>query len=118
MEVQIFGLKNDNETRRAERFFSERRIKVHLVDMKQRPIAPGELNRFIQNLGMAALINTRSRRFIDKGMAHLRQTEAQWAEKLMADPSLILLPLVRYGQKVTAGNAESTWKEWVEESRA
>lgn len=118
MEVQIFGLKNDNETRKADRFFAERRIKIHMVDLKVRPIAVGELTRFVQKLGTAALINTRSKRFVEQGMAHLRLTEAQWADKLMADPSLLLLPLVRYGQKVTAGNAESTWKQWIEESRA
>ena len=117
MEVQIFGLKNDNDTRRADRFFAERRIKVHFVDLKQRPIAKGELTRFVQKLGMPALINTRAKRFVDGGMAHLRLTEEQWGDKLMADPSLLRLPLVRYGQKVTAGNGESDWKQWVEESR-
>ena len=46
VNVQIFGVKNSQETRAAERFFKERGVKIHLVDLKQKPMAPGEIRRF------------------------------------------------------------------------
>ena len=57
MEVQIFGLKSSRETRAAERFFKERRIKTHSVDLHDRPISAGELNRFIQKFGLNAILD-------------------------------------------------------------
>jgi arsenate reductase-like glutaredoxin family protein len=118
MEVQVFGLKNDSETRKAQRFFAERRVKVHFVDLQQRPIAPGELKRFVQKLGVTALVNTRAKRYADLGLAHQRLTEERWIERLCGDPALLLLPLARCGQQLTIGAAEATWKAWVEESKA
>ena len=57
MEVQIFGVKNDANTRKALRFFKERRVKVHFVDFKQRAPSKGELNRFFQRFGEELLID-------------------------------------------------------------
>ena len=51
MHVQIFGLKNSQATRAAERFFKERRVAIQMVDLKQKPIAPGEIKRFIERFG-------------------------------------------------------------------
>ena len=118
MEVQIFGLKNSSDSRKAERFFAERRVKVHFVDLKQRPIAPGELKRFITKFGLPALIDTQSKRFADLGLAHLRLNEAQWTERLTTDAALLKLPLVRHGQQLTVGAAEATWRQWCEEGKA
>ena len=68
MEVQIFGVKKSAETRKALRFFAERRVKTHFVDLVERPASPGELNRFIQKFGIEALIDRSSRRFADLGL--------------------------------------------------
>ena len=57
MEVQIFGVKKSSDTRKALRFFAERRIKTHFVDLTERAAAPGELKRFIQRFGLSALID-------------------------------------------------------------
>ena len=51
MEVQVFGTKSCNETRKALRFFKERRIRTHFVDLKERPASAGELKRFGQKFG-------------------------------------------------------------------
>lgn len=112
MEVQIFGTKKSAATRKAQRFFAERRIRVHFVDLAQRPASAGELRRFVQKFGIDALIDRASRRFADLGLAHASHGDERWLEILAAEPLVLRQPLVRYGTRLTIGEAESTWKEW------
>jgi arsenate reductase-like glutaredoxin family protein len=111
--VQIFGLEDDRATRSAVRFFKERRIPIHLVDLRRRPIAPGELRRFAERLGPSALLDTGGRAYRDTGLGYLRMDDSEIVERLLADPRLLRLPLVRRGNEVSAGPAESTWKGWL-----
>jgi arsenate reductase (glutaredoxin) len=111
--IQVFGLEKDQATRAAQRFFKERRIDISFVDLRKRSIAPGELRRFVERLGARALIDDSSRAYRDAGLGHLRMDDAEIVERLLADPSLLRLPLVRNGNAVSAGRAESTWKEWL-----
>ena len=69
--IQIFGLEDSNATRAALRFFRERRIVVHFVDLRKKPIAAGELRRFTERLGAAALLDTDSRPYKEQGLAYL-----------------------------------------------
>lgn len=115
--VQIFGLDKDNATRAAVRFFKERRIVIHQVDLTRKPLAPGELRRFVERLGAQALLDTEGRAYRDAGMAYLRMDEAEIVERLLADPALLRLPLVRFGNNVTAGRDEATWKSWLSGAR-
>ena len=110
--IQLFGLPDSKATRAAERFFKERRVAIHAVDLRKRPIAPGELRRFVERLGAAALLDTESRAFREKGLAYMRLDDGEIMERLLADPSLLRLPLVRNGSAFTAGPAETTWREW------
>src|SRR4029453_17710487 len=68
MNVQIFGFKNCQDTRRAQRFFAERRIAVHFVDLDERPAAKGELRRFAERFGPAALIDKEGARYKALGL--------------------------------------------------
>jgi arsenate reductase-like glutaredoxin family protein len=111
--VQVFGRRDSRDTQKALRFFRERRIPVHFVDVAVRPPAPGELRRFADRLGAVALLDSDGRRYRDLGLAYLRVTEAELFERLLADPALLRLPLVRNGAACTAGPAESTWIGWV-----
>jgi arsenate reductase len=111
--IQVFGLEKDQATRAAQRFFKERRIDISFVDLRRRAIAPAELRRFVERLGAQALLDDSSRAYRDAGLGYLRMDDAEIAERLLADPSLLRLPLVRDGNDVTAGRAESTWKEWL-----
>ena len=70
-EIQVFGRDDSPATRAALRFFRERRVVVHYVDLKKRPIAPGELKRFTERLGPAALLDTASRPYRDAGLGYL-----------------------------------------------
>ena len=111
--IQVFGLEKDQATRAAQRFFKERRIDISFVDLRKRAIAPAELRRFIERLGVRALLDESSRAYRDAGLGYLRMDPAEIADRLLADPSLLRLPLVRNGNDVTAGRAEHVWKEWL-----
>jgi arsenate reductase-like glutaredoxin family protein len=111
--IQVFGLEDSNATRGALRFFRERRIVVHFVDLRKKPIAAGELRRFTDKLGVAACLDTESRPYKEQGLGYLSTDSAGITQRLLADVRLIKLPLVRYGDDVTAGKAEDTWKAWL-----
>jgi arsenate reductase-like glutaredoxin family protein len=118
MEVQVFGVRKSAATRAALRFFAERRVKTHFVDLDERAASPGELRRFAQRFGVPALVDRGSRRFGDLGLAHARLSDERWIEKLAAEPLLLQMPLVRWQQRVTVGAAEAEWKGWMEAERA
>jgi len=113
MEVQIFGVKKSADTRAALRFFAERRIKTHFVDLNERPAALGELRRFAQKFGVAALVDRDARRFGELGLAAARLSDERWLEKLSLEPLVLRGPLVRWQHELTIGAASDTWKEWV-----
>jgi arsenate reductase (glutaredoxin) len=114
MEIQVFGVRKNPATRKALRFFAERRVKTHFVDLDERPASPGELNRFIQKFGIEALVDRESRRLADLGLATARLSQDRWLEKLVAEPLLLRMPLVRYGQQLTLGEAADVWRSWTE----
>lgn len=116
MEVQVFGVKKSADTRKALRFFSERRIRTHFVDLAERPASSGELKRFAQRYGIDALIDRESRAFADLGLRHAALSEDRWLEKLIEEPLMLRMPLVRQvgsGAKgLTIGVAEDEWRRW------
>jgi arsenate reductase-like glutaredoxin family protein len=111
--IQVFGLEDSQATRAALRFFRERRIVVHFVDLRKKPIAPGELRRFVDRLGAAALLDVESRAYKDGGLAYLTTDTSAVVARLLADVRLLRLPLARYGDDVTAGKDETTWRAWL-----
>ena len=113
MDVQIFGVKKNAETRKALRFFAERRVKTHFVDLQERAASRGELTRFAQKFGVSALVDVTSKRFDDLGLRTARYGEARWLEILMHEPLVLQMPLVRHGNALTIGAAETTWKSWL-----
>lgn len=114
VDVQIFGLKKSQATRAAERFFKERKIKLHVVDLSDRPIAAGELKRFTDKLGVNGVLDITGKAYVDAGLEYLRVTDEGMVAKIVAEPRLLLLPLVRCGKAVSAGLAEDVWKSWLE----
>lgn len=112
MEVQIFGVKKSAETRKAQRFFAERRVKTHFVDLMERAASPGELRRFAQKFGVEALVDRESRRFAELGLGPSRYGEERWLQILADEPLLLVMPLVRWQHQLTIGPAEATWRAW------
>ena len=117
MEVQIFGVKKSSDTRKALRFFAERRIKTHFVDLNERAASLGELRRFAQKFGITPLIDKNSRRYAELGLGAARLDDERWLDKLAFEPLLLTTPLVRWQHRVTIGLAEDRWRAWIEEDR-
>lgn len=117
MEVQVFGTQKHQDTRRALRFWSERRIKVHFVDLKERAASKGELQRFVQKFGLTALIDKSARRYQDLGLGAARLGDERWMQYLVDEPLLLTQPLTRFGSKLTIGLAEPEWNTWVDAER-
>ncbi len=111
--IQVFGTEDSSATRNALRFFRERRIVVSFVDLRKKAIASGELRRFTDKLGAAALMDTESRPYKEQGLQYLAADPAGIISRLLANAQLLKLPLVRYGDDVTAGKAEDIWKAWL-----
>jgi len=111
--IQIFGAPDSRASQAALRFFKERRVNVVYVDLRRKPIAPGELKRFVEKLGAAALIEAESKRYKDLGLGYMRLESDEIVARLLADNALLRLPLVRYGSFFTAGPADATWKAWL-----
>lgn len=118
MEVQIFGVAKSKETRAAQRFFAERRIRVHFVDLKERAASKGELQKWVQKFGVTALIDKTGRRYAELGLAVARLDDAHWLEKLATEPLLLVMPLVRWQHRVTIGEATVEWTQWINAERS
>ncbi len=115
-DIQVFGTDDSPATRAALRFFRERRVVVHYSDLGKRPIAAGELRRFVERLGLAALVDTESRSYREGGLVWLSTDVTGMTTRLIADARLLKLPLVRHGNAFTAGPAEATWAAWLKPS--
>ena len=109
----MFGIKKSADTRKALRFFSERRVKTHFVDLMERAASLGELRRFAQKFGVAALVDRESRRFDDLGLRYAQLSDERWLERLVEEPMLLRMPLVRNANHLTIGAQEIIWKSWV-----
>lgn len=114
MEVQIFGVRKSADTRKALRFFSERRIKTHFVDLMERAASLGELRRFAQKFGVEPLVDRSSRRFEELGLRYATLSSDRWLDKLVEEPLLLRMPLVRFGNELTVGADDAKWRRWAE----
>jgi arsenate reductase len=108
--VQIFGTKNSQATRAAERFFKERRVQIHFVDLAKKPMAPAEIKRFADRFGLAALLDTGSKSWTDAGLKYLRVSDSEMLGRIERDPKLLRLPLIRAAKVLSVGHDEDSWK--------
>lgn len=109
MNIQIFGRCKCFDTKKAERFFKERRIKYQFIDIDRYGMSRGELNSVKNAVGLDAMINKDD---VDYPMIqYLASKEAQ-LDKLFECPWLIKTPIVRNGRQATVGNAPDTWSKW------
>ncbi len=117
LNVQIFGLKNSHATRAAERFFKERGVTVHSIDLKQKPMSPGEIRRFVERFGLARLLDSEGKAYLDAGLKYLKASDAELLGRIEHDPKLLRLPLVRAGNRLSIGQDEESWKAMIAERR-
>ena len=115
--VQIFGTKKCTETRKTERFFKERGVPVHVVDLAQKGMSAGELRNVAARVGgMEALLDREGARYVAKGLKYAAPTGPRIEPLLVADPLLLRTPIVRAGARATVGYAPETWAAWLAES--
>lgn len=117
MNVQVFGTKKSQDTKKALRFFKERGLTPVFVDLQQREIAPGELKRFVQRFSLDALVDAESKAYADAGLEYLRLSDEALMDKLMADPKLMKQPLLRSGSELAIGWNEAHWRTLYEASK-
>jgi arsenate reductase len=113
MDVQVFGTRKNADTRKALRFFAERRVKTHFVDLAERAASLGELRRFAQKFGVSALIDQSSKRYLDRGLRNARMSDDRWLELLAEEPLMLRMPLVRQQNRLTVGLADTEGRSWM-----
>jgi arsenate reductase (glutaredoxin) len=113
VSIQIFGVKNSQETRAAERFFKERQVDIQMMDLNRKPMAPGEIRRFTDRFGLAALLDTEGKAYVDAGLKYLRMSDAELLARIEREPKLLRLPLIRAGNRVSIGRDEESWKAMI-----
>jgi arsenate reductase len=112
--LQIFGTRKCPDTRKAQRFFHERRIPFHMIDLAEKGPSPGELRKIAAAVGgVEALIDREGRRYVDKGLKYAAPTGPRVEEKLLEDPLLMRTPVVRAGDRATVGFVPEVWKGWI-----
>ncbi len=111
--VQIFGFKDCPGTRKAQRFFAERRIPVHFVDLAERPASAGELRRFQEKFGAGTLIDRDAKRFRELGLHVSGDSPERLVARALVEPRLLRTPLVRSGSKIAIGHQPDEWHRWL-----
>ena len=109
MNIQIFGKAKCFDTKKAERYFKERRIKYQFVDILKYGMSRGELNSVKNAVGLEALIDEKDEDY--PLLKYLATAEAK-LDKLYEDPYLIKTPVVRNGKQATVGYCPDVWKTW------
>ena len=117
MNIQIYVSKKNPDVLKAERFFKERRIPYQLVDLKKHKLGQKELALFAKAAGSAAkLVDRTGMKALERPVAHM-STESLILAELMNDPAAMICPIVRNGNAVTLGAAETVWAAWLENDR-
>lgn len=109
MNIQIFGTSKSFDTKKAERWFKERRIKFQSVDLKRYGMSRGELASVRQAVGLEAMINPKHP---DAVMISYLASEQAKLDHLSEDPSLLNTPIVRNGKQATVGYCPQIWETW------
>ncbi len=109
MNIQIFGTKSCNDTKKAERYFKERRINFHFRDLNEKGISKGELDNITRVIPLENLIDKEGKQYKKRNMQFM---VFNLEEELLADPLLLVTPIVRNGKEVTIGYQPDVWKKW------
>ena len=112
MSIQIYCLKKNFDTQKAERFFKERRVPYQLLDLKKHKLGSRELTLFARRLGAENLVDRQNPDALSHPVAHTDDA-AYILESLLENPRFLRLPIVRNGEQVTLGADEGAWEEWV-----
>ena len=110
MNIQIFGAKKCQDTRKAERYFKERAIKFQFINLAEKGMSKGELKSVQAAVGgLEALVDREGKQYQKRNLKYLAHN---LEEELLIDPLLLKTPIVRNGAKATVGYRPEVWKEW------
>ena len=112
MNIQIFGTKKSCDTKKAQRYFKERRIKFQFIDLREKEMSKGELQSVMRAVGgLDALIDPKAK---DQDTVALITylAESQKFDKLLENQQILREPIVRNGKQATVGYEPDTWKTW------
>ncbi len=109
MNIQIFGTLKCNETRKAQRYFKERRIPFQFINLSEKGLSKGELNSVKAAIGVENLIDREGKEYARTNLKYLSH-DAE--EEVLKNPLLLKTPIVRNGDKATIGYAPDVWRTW------
>jgi arsenate reductase-like glutaredoxin family protein len=110
MTIQVFGTKKCKETAKAVRFFKERKIDIHIVDITEKGISEGEFNNIFRSVAPEDLIDRDGREYEKNNLKYIQHNEK---EVLLENPLLVRTPIVRNGNRATAGYTPEIWTKWM-----
>lgn len=111
MNIQIFGTTKCFDTKKAERYFKERRIKYQFIDLNQKALSKRELESVRAAVGLKNLIDEKSKEYVRLNIGQIRSDEMK-EELLLNNPKLYKTPIVRNGKLATVGYAPEAWSTW------
>jgi arsenate reductase (glutaredoxin) len=109
MNIQIFGIKKCQDTRKTERYFKERSIAYQFIDLTVRGLSRGELNKVQAVVGLDNLIDKAGKEYAKRNLKYIVH---DLEEMLLAYPLLLKTPLVRNGPQATVGYCPEIWQKW------
>ena len=110
--IQIFGSKKDNDTKKAQRFFKERGIRFQYIDLREKTLSKGEFRSVAAvNGGLEGMINKECK---DRDALALVTyiAEEDKLDKILENPQILKIPIVRNGRQATLGYQPDVWKTW------
>ncbi|MEE8601005.1 arsenate reductase family protein [Euzebya tangerina] len=112
-DLQLFISPKHKVARKAERFFKERGLPYHAVDVRQKAPSPGELRKWVQRFGVEAVLDKDSKTYVESGLQYFSAGEEDWIERMCRHPEVLNLPLVRCGKELSVGDDPASWKRFV-----
>ncbi len=116
MNIQIFGKKKCFDTKKAERFFKERRIKYQFIDIIDKGFSGGEIKRVLSSLKIEELVDQNNEFYQESGVADLKDAN-DIADCLYDYYEIVRTPIVTNGKKATAGNQAEIWQQWIKDEK-
>ena len=110
VNIQIFGSKKNNDSKKAERWFKERRIKYQYIDLLTKGLSLGEYRSVKAAVGFEALVNTQCDEYEDLGLQYVPPQAVD--QRIVDCPAILNAPIVRNGKQATVGYCPEIWKEW------
>ena len=112
MNIQIFGSKKSNDSKKAERYFQERGIKYQMIDMKEKGMSKGEFQSVMKAVGGLEAMLDPDCKDQDTLMLVKYLADSQKEDKVLENQQILRLPIVRNGRQATLGYCPDVWKSW------